>query len=111
MVVIRRDYRWNALTETLTPVAGTLVTGTKVFKTVTSLTGAGWTATSTADNIIIGYGALIGLPVTLQAAGTVLGTLDTVVAVKVTTVGTLATSAVTESGGDGSKLLVVYLNQ
>ena len=92
-------------------MAATLVTGTKVFKTVTSLTGAGWTATSTADNIIIGYGALIGLPVTLQAAGTVLGTLDTVVAVKVTTVGTLATSAVTESGGDGSKLLVVYLNQ
>lgn len=92
-------------------MAATLVTGTKVFKTVTSLTGAGWTATSTADNIIIGYGALIGLPVTLPAAGTVLGTLDTVVAVKVTTGGTLATSAVTEAGGDGSKLLVVYLNQ
>lgn len=106
------DYNGNALTEVITPSNGTVVNGTKAFKTITSITGAGWTAVSTADTITCGYGSLIGLPVALPTAtGKVLGTLDTVVAVKATTGTTLATSTVTEASGDGSKVLTIYLDK
>ena len=112
VVFVGTDYNGAALTETLTPSNGTVVYGTKAFKTITSITGAGWVAGSTADTITVGYGSLIGLPVALPAAsGTVLGTLDTVVAVKVTSGTTLATSTVTEAGGDGSKKLTIYLDK
>jgi len=106
------DYTGASLTEVITPSNGTVVNGTKAFKTITSITGAGWVAGSTADTITAGYGSLIGLPVALpDATGTVLGTLDTVVAVKATTGTTLATSTVTEAGGDGSKKLTIYLDK
>lgn len=106
------DYTGASLTEVITPSNGTVVNGTKALKTITSITGAGWVAGSTADTITAGYGSLIGLPVALpDATGTVLGTLDTVVAVKATTGTTLATSTVTEAGGDGSKKLTIYLDK
>lgn len=106
------DYNGDALTEVITPSNGTVVNGTKAFKTITSITGAGWVAGSTADTITAGYGSLIGLPVALpDATGTVLGTLDTTVAVKTTTGTTLATSTVTEASGDGSKKLTIYLDK
>ena len=57
-------------------------------------------------------GSLLGLPVALPVAtGTVLGSLDTTVAVKATTGPTLATSTVAETNGDGSKVLTVYLDR
>lgn len=106
------DYNGDALTETLTPSNGTVVNGTKAFKTVTSITGAGWVIAAGNDTITAGYGSLIGLPVALpDATGTVLGTLDTTVAVKATTGTTLATSTVTEASGDGSKKLTIYLDK
>lgn len=112
VIFVGTDYNGAALTETLTPSNGTVVNGTKAFKTITSITGAGWVAGSTADTITAGYGSLIGLPVALpDATGTVLGTLDTVVAVKATTGTTLPTSTVTEAGGDGSKKLTIYLDK
>lgn len=112
VIFVGTDYNGAALTETLTPSNGTVVNGTKAFKTITSITGAGWVAGSTADTITAGYGSLIGLPVALPAAtGTVLGTLDTVVAVKATTGTTLPTSTVTEASGDGSKKLTIYLDK
>lgn len=109
---IGTDYNGAALTEIITPSNGTVVNGTKAFATITSITGAGWVAGSTADTITAGYGSLIGLPVALgSATGKVLGTLDTVVAVKATTGTTLATSTVTEASGDGSKVLTIYLDK
>lgn len=44
-------------TETITPLAGTVATGTKVFRTVTSATSVGWVAVSTADTLVIGCAA------------------------------------------------------
>lgn len=112
VIFVGTDYNGDALTETLTPSSGTVVYGTKAFKTITSITGAGWVAASTADTITAGYGSLIGLPVALpDATGTVLGTLDTTVAVKATTGTTLATSTVTEASGDGAKKLTIYLDK
>lgn len=113
IVIVGTDYAGAALTETLTPSSGVLVAGTKAFRTITSITGVGWIAGAGADSVILGYGALIGLPVALTASsGTVLGTLDTVVAVKATTgSGVLATSTVAEASGDAAKVLTVYLDR
>ena len=112
VIFVGTDYNGAALTETLTPVNGTLVSGVKAFKTVTSITGAGWAAMSTADTITAGYGGLIGLPVNLTAStGTVLGNLDTTVSIMNTTGGTLATSTVTNASTDGSKKLTIYLDK
>lgn len=106
------DYAGDPLTEVITPSNGTVVYGTKAFKTITSITGAGWVIAAGNDTITAGYGSLIGLPVALpDATGTVLGTLDTTVAVKATTGTTLATSTVTEASGDGSKKLTIYLDK
>jgi hypothetical protein len=111
-VVVGTDYAGNALTETLTPVNGTIAAGTKAFRTVTSITGVGWVIAAGNDTVTFGYGSLIGLPVALPSAtGTVLGTLDTTVAVKATTGTTLATSTVAEASGDASAVLTVYLDR
>lgn len=68
-------------TETLTPVADSVVTSTKVYRSVTSLTSVGWVAVSTADTIVAGVaagaicvgssGKLNGIVVNTTAAATV----------------------------------------
>lgn len=57
LVIVGTDLHGQAVTETLTPSAGTTVTGTKVFRTVTSATSVGWVAVSTADTLVIGCAA------------------------------------------------------
>jgi hypothetical protein len=60
VLVTGTDYLNQAQTEVLTPGADTvLVQGLKAFKTVTSLVGSGWSAVSTADNIVFGWGAVM----------------------------------------------------
>lgn len=52
-----------ALTETLIPVAGSTVTGTEWFVTVTSVTGAGWVidgVEASNDTIVVGCAAAAG---------------------------------------------------
>jgi hypothetical protein len=56
--------------ETLTPVADSTVTSTKVYRTVTSLTSVGWVAVSTADTIVAGCAAGA---VCVGSAGTLYG--------------------------------------
>jgi hypothetical protein len=46
-----------ALSETITPLSGTVATGTKIFRTVTSATGAGWVISAGNDTITIGVAA------------------------------------------------------
>jgi hypothetical protein len=46
-----------AKTETLTPVADSTVTGVNIYRSITSMTQAGWTAVSTADTIVAGVAA------------------------------------------------------
>jgi hypothetical protein len=57
MTLVGTDIRGAAQSETITPVADSTVTSTKVYRTVTSLTSIGWVAVSTADTIICGCAA------------------------------------------------------
>ena len=42
ITIVGTDYKGNALTEVVTPIAGTTVYTTGFFKTITSITGADW---------------------------------------------------------------------
>ena len=57
ITIVGTDLHGNAVSEVITPLAGTVATGTKVFRTVTSATSIGWVAVSTADTIVIGCAA------------------------------------------------------
>src|SRR5690349_8473363 len=60
LVVVGKGLHGEALTETLTPVAGSTVTGTKAFRSVTSVTGAGWAIDGVEaqnDTIVVGVAA------------------------------------------------------
>lgn len=62
IVVVGTDLAGAVITETLTPNAGATVAGAKCFKTITSITGAGWVIGEGNDTVVIGFGSLIGLP-------------------------------------------------
>lgn len=64
--VVGTDINGSAITETITPSNGTIVQGTKAFKTITSVTGAGWVINEGNDTIIVGFGDVLGLPVCLS---------------------------------------------
>jgi hypothetical protein len=54
----------RVLVDVITPVAGTTVTGTKYFKTITTVVGSGWVINPTGpsnDTIIVGVPASIGI--------------------------------------------------
>jgi hypothetical protein len=51
------DLSGQAISEVITPLNGTVATGTKVFRTVTSATGAGWVSVAGDDTIVIGCAA------------------------------------------------------
>lgn len=57
VVIVGTDLTGSAITETLTPVADSTVTGTKIFRTVTSATGAGWVIAGGNDTLVIGCAA------------------------------------------------------
>jgi hypothetical protein len=82
--IVGTDLSGNVITETITPVTGTTVAGTKWFASVTSATGVGWVIDAvevTNDTIEIGYGIE-----TILVEGT--GTLHSVV-VNTTAAGTI----------------------
>lgn len=63
--IVGTDIAGNALSETIIPVANSAVTTVNAFKTVTSITGAGWVrngAGGTEDTIKVGTSEAIGLP-------------------------------------------------
>jgi len=64
--IVGTDIDDQVLTETLTPLIGSTVQGTRAFKTVTSVTGVGWVTGGTPDLIEVGFGELIGLPDLLE---------------------------------------------
>lgn len=73
ITVVGTDIYDRVLTEVITPVAGSTVTGTRYFKSVTSVTGAGWVIDAGAGNDTITVGVPMsggieaeGSPVTLQ---------------------------------------------
>ena len=95
LTVVGTDLAGNAQTEVITLTAGVGGTGTKVFRTVTSVTGAGWVINVGNDTIVVGCaagaiacgssGTLYGIVVNATAAATVVlsdsaGTIATLAA-------------------------------
>lgn len=107
-----------SITETIVPVAGSLVAGIKAFKTVTSVVGAGWVkdaVEATTDTIIVGTGTELGLPLVLDSATEVmmgvLGTTITATNPTVTNPATLEGTTIDMSAGtyDGTKKALVFI--
>lgn len=81
LTVVGTDLAGNAITETITLVAGGTATGSKVFRTVTSATQAGWVISGGNDTIVVGCeagnivcgsnGTLYSLLINVTAAATV----------------------------------------
>lgn len=63
ITVTGTDVDGAAISEAIIPGAdGVVVAGTKAFKTVTAVVGAGWVIAGGADTVEVGFGDLIGLP-------------------------------------------------
>lgn len=100
----------ETITEVLTPVAGSTVAGAKAFKTVSSVVGAGWAIDAvegTKDTVVVGVGAVIGLPFKILTGDCLLSILGTAIVVPTVTVGTVENCTVDASSGtyNGSKKL------
>ena len=116
ITVVGTDVDNQPLTEVITPVSGSLVAGLKAFKTVASVTGAGWVIDAvegTKDTIIVGIGTALGMPVVLGATSEIrLGFVGVAPLVPVVAAGgTLAGSTVDLSAGtyNGTKRVLVTL--
>ena len=57
VVFVGKDLFGLPLTETLTPVSASTVTGSKIFRSVTSVTGVGWVINTGNDTIVAGVAA------------------------------------------------------
>ena len=57
VTIVGRDLAGAVQTEVITPVADSLVTGTKIFRSITSATGAGWVIEGGNDTLVIGNAA------------------------------------------------------
>jgi hypothetical protein len=57
IAVVGTDLNGQAISETIVPLAGTVATGTKFFRKVTSVTGAGWIIDEGNDTIVVGVAA------------------------------------------------------
>lgn len=81
LTVVGTDLAGNTITETITLVAGGTATGSKVFRTVTSATQAGWVISGGNDTIVVGCeagnivcgsnGTLYSVLINVTAAATV----------------------------------------
>ena len=100
LTVVGTDMAGSAQTEVITLAAGVGGTGTKTFRTVTSITGAGWVINAGNDTIVVGCaagaivcgsnGTLYAVVVNATAAATV---------VLSDSVGTIATLAASIANG------------
>lgn len=57
IVVVGKDLAGQTITDTITPLNGTVATGTKIFRSVTSVTGVGWLIGVGIDTITVGVAA------------------------------------------------------
>lgn len=57
IVVVGKDLSGQTRTDTITPLSGTVATGTIAFKSITSITGAGWVIGEGNDTITVGTAA------------------------------------------------------
>jgi hypothetical protein len=76
IVVVGTDRNNEVISETITPLNGTIASGLRAFKTVTSVTGVGWVIGEGNDTIKVGVGGKIGLPDKLRNNRPVQGILN-----------------------------------
>lgn len=57
IVVVGKSLAGQTITDTITPLNGTVATGTKIFRSVTSVTGVGWLIGVGIDTITVGVAA------------------------------------------------------
>lgn len=55
IVVVGKNLSGQTVTDTITPLAGTIATGTVWFASITSVTGAGWVINTGNDTIVVGH--------------------------------------------------------
>lgn len=72
ITIVGTDQFGNAQTEVIADTAGSTVAGSKIFKTVTSISKE--TAAGTTDDVTIGYGTKIGVPFQFTTASFVIQT-------------------------------------
>ena len=106
------------ISEVITPVAGSAIAGTKAFKTVTTVVGAGWVIDAvegTNDTIKVGTGNELGLPLLLDTATEIImGVLGTTIVATNPTVSNPASlegTTIDMSGGtyNGTKEVLVFV--
>lgn len=115
IVVVGTNLAGAAITETITPNDGAVVAGTKAFKTITSITGAGWVIGEGNDTIKVGFGDVIGLPDKLTDTAQVLTASKNRVKEATAPTVTVSTSALESntvdlnSAMDGDAIAVYYI--
>jgi len=112
------NYDDEEISEVITPVAGSAVAGTKAFKSVTTVIGAGWAIDAvegTNDTIKVGTGNELGLPLVLDSATEiimgVLGTTITATNPTVSNPASLEGTTIDMSSGtyNGTKEALVFI--
>lgn len=96
LTFVGTDFDGYTISEIVTPVADSAVYTTKAYKTITSITGAGWVTAGGADTIIIGVDARLGLPYDISGS----------LSVKLGVVGTAIIAPTSYAGGTKEKSMV-----
>lgn len=96
LTFVGTDYDGYAISEVVTPLADSVAYTTKAFKTITSITGAGWVTAGGADTIIVGVDARLGLPYDISGS----------LSVKLGIVGTAIVAPTSYAGGTKEKSMV-----
>jgi hypothetical protein len=109
------DINDEVIQEIITPSADGVVVGLAAFKTVTTITGSGWTIAEGNDTIIVGVGDVLGLPVVISNASDILlgyvGVAPIVPTVVANALISLCTADLATGTYDGSKVVLVHITQ
>lgn len=76
IVVVGKDLAGDEIEETITVVADNTAEGELAFAEITSITGVGWAINTSEDQITVGYGDVVGLPITLPFPTVIWATID-----------------------------------
>lgn len=114
LTIVGTDIADQPLTEVIAPVAASSVETLNAFKTVSSITGAGWVINVAADTITVGTSESLGLPDVLSDAAQVLfaslATVKEATAPAVVVNATLAKNTVNlNSALNGTAVKIYYL--
>jgi len=106
ITVTGTDVNGQVISEAITPLAGTIASGVKAFKTITSVVGYGWVIAGGNDTITVGVGACLGMPfivpVATNVAYAIVGTSITTPTVVVNAT-EISKNTVSTATYDGSK--------